>query len=689
MHCQKGVEEKFMSINTAPQIKFDVFVSLRGKDIRNGFLSHLTEAFKRNQVHAFVDDKLERGEEIWPSLVTAIERSFILLIIFSQDYASSRWCLEELVTILECRDKYERIVIPVFYKMEPTNVQHQLGSYTKNAFAEHERGYKSKVQRWRRALNKCAHLSGIESLKFQLKDKALKTFSEDNYVSMHVTLQEMAWELIWRESRIPGRFNRLWNFDDIDEALKNVKATEAIRSIQIDVQNIMKQKLSPHIFAKMSRSQFLEISGEYNDDLFDQLCILAEGLQFLAIELRFFYWDYYPLKSLPENFSAKKLVVLNLPDSKMEKLWDGVKNLVNLKQVDLSLSKELMELPDLSKATNLEVLKLNCCYRLTNVHPSIFSLPKLEKLEFCWCISLTILASESQLCSLSYLNLDYCFPLKKFSPISENMKEGRLVKTMVKALPSSINNPRQSLPELPVSLETLDARQCISLKTVLFPSTTAEQLKENRKQVLLLNCLNLDEHTLVAIGLKAQINVMKFANHIPSTPSQNHVENCSDYHLKYCTYQCVYLYPGCSVPEWLEYKTTNDHINIDPSSAPPSPILGYIFCFVFGGNQYPGMSVRCNICITISIGDGYNGGTASTIWCQPNKAISTSAYNSFGFIIKMSSSIIVLVYLNGRIFQSDDDIKFGGPKKAIQIKRGVTFDGLKKRIRDKTFVTEE
>ena len=54
-----------------------------------------------------------------------------------------------------------------------------------------------------------------------------------------------------------------------------------------------------------------------------------------------------------------------------------------------------------------------------------------------------------------------------------------------------------------------------------------------------------------------------------------------------------------------------------------------------------------------------------------------------GFIIKMSSSIIVLVYLNERIFQSDDDIRFEGPKKAIQIKRGVTFDGLKKRIRDK------
>ena len=56
---------------------------------------------------------------------------------------------------------------------------------------------------------------------------------------------------------------------------------------------------------------------------------------------------------------------------------------------------------------------------------------------------------------------------------------------------------------------------------------------------------------------------------------------------------------------------------------------------------------------------------------------------SVGFIIKMSSLIVVLVYLNGRIFESDDGIRFEGPKKTIQIKRGVTFDGLKKRIRDK------
>ncbi|RDX60343.1 putative disease resistance protein RPP1, partial [Mucuna pruriens] len=150
----KDAEKKPMSDNSAPQIK--------GKDIRQGFLSHLIEAFKRKQINAFVDDELERGERIWPSLVGAIERSAISLILFSQDYASSRWCLEELVKILECRETYGQIVIPVFYHVQPADVRHQLGSY-ESAFAEHATKYKSKVQIWKHAMSDSADLSGINS----------------------------------------------------------------------------------------------------------------------------------------------------------------------------------------------------------------------------------------------------------------------------------------------------------------------------------------------------------------------------------------------------------------------------------------------------------------------------------------------------------------------------------------------
>ncbi|KAL2327976.1 hypothetical protein Fmac_021403 [Flemingia macrophylla] len=162
-----------MSDSNTPPVKSEVFVSFRGKDIREGFLSHLNDTFERKQVKAFMNDRLVRGDEIWPSLVQAIEGSFISLIIFSQNYASSRWCLEELVTILKCKEKHGQIVIPVFYDVEPTHVRHQLGSY-ENAFAEHGRRYKTKVQTWRQALNKSADLSGIESSKFQNDAELLK-----------------------------------------------------------------------------------------------------------------------------------------------------------------------------------------------------------------------------------------------------------------------------------------------------------------------------------------------------------------------------------------------------------------------------------------------------------------------------------------------------------------------------------
>ncbi|RDX86460.1 Disease resistance protein RPS6, partial [Mucuna pruriens] len=107
-----------------------------------------------------------------------------------------------------------------------------------------------------------------------------------------------------------------------------------------------------------------------NYDCYDQL-ILAERLQFLTTELRFLCWENYPLKSLLLNFSTEKLVILKLLCGRMEKFWDEVKNLVNLKEVIL-VNSEIKELPDLSKASNLKVLDLFGCLMLTSVHPSIF-----------------------------------------------------------------------------------------------------------------------------------------------------------------------------------------------------------------------------------------------------------------------------------------------------------------------------
>ncbi|TKY63562.1 TMV resistance protein N [Spatholobus suberectus] len=155
------------------------------------------------------------------------------------------------------------------------------------------------------------------------------------------------------------------------------EGTEAIRSIRRHLSAVTKLKLSPLVFEKISKLLFIDFHSENDHDGLD---ILPQGLEYLPSELRYLRWMNYPLKSLPEKFSPENLVVLDLSYSRLETLWQGERNLVNLKQVKLYGSKFLKELPDFSKAINLELLDIRFCTQLTTVHASIFTLKKLEKL---------------------------------------------------------------------------------------------------------------------------------------------------------------------------------------------------------------------------------------------------------------------------------------------------------------------
>ena len=54
-------------------------------------------------IKTFIDDDLPRGEEISAQPLEAIECSRISIIILSENYTSSTWCLNELVKILKCK----------------------------------------------------------------------------------------------------------------------------------------------------------------------------------------------------------------------------------------------------------------------------------------------------------------------------------------------------------------------------------------------------------------------------------------------------------------------------------------------------------------------------------------------------------------------------------------------------------
>ncbi|KAI5336261.1 hypothetical protein L3X38_015528 [Prunus dulcis] len=143
---------------------YDAFLSFRGTDTRKGFTDHLYRALEVAGIHTFRDDdEIERGANISAELQKAIQESRVSIIVFSKDYASSRWCLDELVTIMDRRETNEHMVMPIFYDVDPSHVRNQTGIF-EEAFARHQQRFNKemdKVEKWRKALRDVADLGGM------------------------------------------------------------------------------------------------------------------------------------------------------------------------------------------------------------------------------------------------------------------------------------------------------------------------------------------------------------------------------------------------------------------------------------------------------------------------------------------------------------------------------------------------
>ncbi|XP_048319347.2 TMV resistance protein N-like isoform X2 [Ziziphus jujuba] len=164
------------------QEKYHVFLSFRGEDTRDQFASYLYAALSAKHISTFMDHhELERGDEISSTLSKAIQESKISIVIFSENYASSTWCLDELLQILKCRRTNGQIVMPIFYGIDPSTVRKQKGSYG-DAFAQLEQRFKNrieKVHQWRAALVEASNLCGLDSKDFRPETKLVQRIVED------------------------------------------------------------------------------------------------------------------------------------------------------------------------------------------------------------------------------------------------------------------------------------------------------------------------------------------------------------------------------------------------------------------------------------------------------------------------------------------------------------------------------
>nr|XP_043616216.1 disease resistance protein RPV1-like [Erigeron canadensis] len=142
--------------------KYDVFVSFRGEDVRKNFIDHLFNAFKQYGIRAFTDcNDLPRGEDMSCQFYKAIEKSRFLMVIFSRNYASSSWCMRELVKILNCsqKEKPKHEIRIIFYDVKPEVVRNQIGSFAE-AFAKHQVSNREEIDEWKAALSMASDLSG-------------------------------------------------------------------------------------------------------------------------------------------------------------------------------------------------------------------------------------------------------------------------------------------------------------------------------------------------------------------------------------------------------------------------------------------------------------------------------------------------------------------------------------------------
>ena len=144
------------------QHAYDVFLSFRGADSRKNFTDHPYTALKWAGIRTLGDDdEIKGGEHIGYKITKAIQESKMSIVVFSRDYASSKWCLEELLMIMKCKETIGHIVLPVFYEVDPDDVSMQTGCFAE-AFARHEKNFMDNIdmEEWREALRKVADLKG-------------------------------------------------------------------------------------------------------------------------------------------------------------------------------------------------------------------------------------------------------------------------------------------------------------------------------------------------------------------------------------------------------------------------------------------------------------------------------------------------------------------------------------------------
>nr|WIL60000.1 nodulation protein [Melilotus officinalis] len=429
--------------------------------------------------------------------------------------------------------------------------------------------------------------------------------SDEELISMHGLLEELGRKIVQENSsKEPRKWSRLWLETQVDNVLleKMEKHVEAI-VFNHKNDNIVYDEKLVMLVKHLSKMRHLRL-------LIIKSMDTSGSLSCLSKELRYVEWSEYPFKYLPSSFQPNQLVQLTLKSSSIEQLWEGKKYLPNLRNLDLSHSKNLIKMPHFGEFPNLERLDLEGCTKLVQLDSSIGFLTKLVYLNLKDCKNLTTLLSNIfGLSCLDDLNMSYN---PRHLNISASHSQSTMLPYHSSFLPPTIHTncfpSWHSLRELDISFCGLrripDAIGClywiVGLNLGGNNFVTVPSLKELSK----LAYLNL-EHCKLLISLPAL--PLSLAAFEIRWRTGLIVFNCPNLGEKECYITMTFSWmiqfiranpkfslhssdritivtPGSEIPSWFNNQSKGRSIRIDSSPIMHdnnSNIIGCVSCVVF------------------------------------------------------------------------------------------------------------
>ncbi|KAG7543923.1 Toll/interleukin-1 receptor homology (TIR) domain [Arabidopsis thaliana x Arabidopsis arenosa] len=231
------------------------------------------------------------------------------IVAFSENFANSSWCLDELVEIMECNKEMGKIVIPIFYGVEPSHVKKQTESFGET-FNKTCKGIpEEKILQWREALSEAATTAGVDSRDWpdeakmieeiasdvsnKLNSKSSNDFDDCVGIKSHMIKMELLLEWKSEEVIMVG----IWGPSGVGK-------TTIGRALFSRLSMDGNKKFQGSIFIDKTKDIYRSAnSGDYNMKLHLQRQFLSEILDEKDIKI-------YSLSAVKERLGHKKVLVV-------------------------------------------------------------------------------------------------------------------------------------------------------------------------------------------------------------------------------------------------------------------------------------------------------------------------------------------------------------------------------------------